>query len=259
MTRIRVALFDMAGTTVDDIVEKLGLEEPLPLVIAAYEDAFRIGGIEMPFDELNDCRGKNKLEVFKAKVAKYRGDLSPDEQEYLAQRLHDEQFVPALLENIPYIREMPGTSEAFSYLKDKGVFIATGTGFPKVVADAINEKMGWVEKGIVDYATCKESAGAGRPAPNMINECLVKAGLFSEIAAADLSKIHTDRYGYACVLKIGDTVTDIEEGLGVGATTIAVSSGTQSVEKLVNAGPLVVLPNVLALPQYLENHDYTFQ
>ena len=59
-------------------------------------------------------------------------------------------------------------------------------------------------------------------------------------------------------IKIGDTVKDVEEGLGVGATTIAVSSGTQSIEKLVNAGPRVVLPSLAALPHYLENHNFTF-
>lgn len=39
--RIKVALFDMAGTTVDDMIQKPGLEDRLPLVISAYQDAFR--------------------------------------------------------------------------------------------------------------------------------------------------------------------------------------------------------------------------
>jgi len=255
MNLIKVALFDMAGTTVDDIVHKTGLDSPIPLVISAYKDAFKQGKIEMPFDELNDCRGKNKLEVFQEKVSKYRQDLNQQEAKDLAQRLHDDHFVPALLENISYIKEMPGTSEVFKYLKNKGVFVATGTGFPKVVADAINEKLSWIDLGIVNYVTCKESAGAGRPAPNMINETLVKARLLPE--KIDLSKIHKG-FDYRQVLKIGDTVTDIKEGLGVGAISIAVSSGTQPVEKLVNAGPMVVLPSVVALPQYLENHHYNF-
>ena len=40
MTPIRVALIDMAGTSVDDMVLKPGANERLPLVIAAFEDAF---------------------------------------------------------------------------------------------------------------------------------------------------------------------------------------------------------------------------
>jgi len=64
MTNIKVALFDMAATTVDDMVQKPGSDTELPLVIAAYEDAFEQGAIVMPYDELNDCRGRDKIEVF---------------------------------------------------------------------------------------------------------------------------------------------------------------------------------------------------
>ena len=91
---IKVALFDMAATTVDDMVEKPGLEEKLPLVISAYDNAFRKANIKMLFDELNDCRGRDKIEVFKEKVTKYRTDLSLDKQEELAQHLHDKEFGP---------------------------------------------------------------------------------------------------------------------------------------------------------------------
>ena len=132
--------------------------------------------------------------------------------------------------------------------------MATGSGFPEVVADAINETLGWRGSGLVDYGTCGESAGGGRPKPNMINEVLVEAGLYDGPSRTDLSRKFDD-FDYSVVLKVGDTVKDVEEGLGVGATTIAVSSGTQSIGKLVNAGPRVVLPSLAALPQYLENHD----
>lgn len=259
MTPIRVALIDMAGTSVDDMVLKPGANERLPLVIAAFEDAFLQGGIKMPFDEINDCRGRDKLEVFREKVAKHRPDLASDPEavESLARKLHDDHFVPALLSNLEYVNEVPGTTEAFEYLKSKGVFVATGSGFPKVVTDAINEKLGWRGRGLVDYGTCGESAGGGRPKPNMINEVLVEAGFHDGPSRTDLSR-KIDSFNYSIVLKIGDTVKDVEEGLGVGATTIAVSSGTQSIEKLVNSGPRVVLPSLAALPHYLENNEFSF-
>jgi phosphoglycolate phosphatase-like HAD superfamily hydrolase len=252
---LEVALFDMAATTVDDMVQKPGSYERMPLVLAAYESAFRQGGVEMPYDELNLCRGRNKLEVFNEKVLKYRTDLSADEQRALSQSLHDDHFVPSLLENVPYIGEVKGSTEAFRYLHDRGVFVATGTGFPKIVADAINEQLGWVSAGVVDYATCKAVAGAGRPRPNMINDALVRAGLLPE--DTDKSSVVTG-FDYGTVLKVGDTVKDVEEGQSVNATNIAVSSGTQPIEKLVEAVPLVVLPSVEALPLYLENHGFQF-
>lgn len=275
--RIKVAYFDMAGTTVDDMLEKPGLKEKLPLIISAYKDAFKKGNIEISYDELNDCRGRDKIEVFQEKVYVYRRDLTSepetelqehlieisndkfsskwlsDEQENLAQYLHDRGFVPALLANIPYIKEMPKTTETFEYLKNRGVYIATGSGFPPEVTDAICEKLGWRKKGLVDYATCGMRAGGGRPAPNMINDILVAAGLLPKDIDVSIKQIGFD---YSIVLKVGDTVKDIEEGLGVGATTIAVSSGTQSIEKLVSAEPTVILPSVAAVPFYLESHGY---
>jgi phosphoglycolate phosphatase-like HAD superfamily hydrolase len=252
---LKVALFDMAATTVDDMVQKPGSSERMPLVLAAYESAFLQGGVEMPYDELNMCRGRNKLEVFNEKVAKYRANLSTDEQKRLAQSLHDDHFVPSLLENVPYIGEIKGTTEAFKYLHDRGVFVASGTGFPKVVADAINEQLGWVSAGVVDYATCKAVAGAGRPEPNMINDTLIRAGLLPE----DTNKSSVvSGFDYGTVLKVGDTVKDVEEGQSVNATNIAVSSGTQPIEKLVAASPLIVLPSVEVLPLYLENHGFQF-
>jgi phosphoglycolate phosphatase-like HAD superfamily hydrolase len=277
IAKIKVAYFDIAGTTVDDTVEKPGYEGKLPLIISAYNDAFKKGDIEMPFDELNDCRGRDKIEVFGEKVYMHRRDLTSQtdkefqehllgindgkfspkwlssKQKELAQYLHDKEFVPALLNNIHFIREMPGTTETFDYLKNRGVFIATGSGFPPEVTDAINEKLGWREKGLVDYATCGAKAGGGRPKPNMINDILVAAGLLP--SGIDLS-IKQLGFDYSILLKVGDTVKDIEEGRNVGAVTIAVSSGTQSVEKLMSPQPTAVLPNVATIPQYLENHGY---
>jgi len=253
MTKIKVALFDMAATTVDDMVKKSGLEQPLPLVIAAYQDAFKAGKVEMPYDELNMCRGRDKLEVFREKVAKYRTDLDAAGIEHLANKLHDDEFVPALLSNVGYMKEMKGTSECFEYLKDNKVFVATGSGFPKVVVDAINKELEWKEKGLVDFGTCGQTAGKGRPHPNMINETLFEARYFNKITnGTDLSEIQD--FDYSVVLKVGDTVKDIQEGNSVGATTIAVSSGTQPVDKLVEANPLVVLPSIEAVAHYLQRH-----
>ncbi len=251
--RIQVALFDMAATTVDDNIEKPGLEGKLPLVLAAYGSAFVKAGIQMSFEELNACRGRDKLEVFEEKVAKYRTDLNPDRQKALAKNLHDKEFVPALLDNVPYVKEMAGTTDVFRYLKDNGIYVATGSGFPQVVTDAINDKLGWKANGLVDYGTCGTAAGGGRPKPNMINATLIAAGLLS--ATTDKSKKQPG-FDYKIVLKVGDTIEDTREGQGVGATTVAVSSGTQTIDTLVKANPIVVLPSVAALPQYLQNHGY---
>ena len=65
-----------------------------------------------------------------------------------------------------------------------------------------------------------------------------------------------DSFDYSVVLKVGDTVEDIREGQKVGATTIAVVSGTQTLETLLKENPLAVLPSIAAVPSYLRDHGY---
>jgi len=50
------------------------------------------------------------------------------------------------------------------------------------------------------------------------------------------------------VLKVGDTVSDIEEGRNAGTWTAAVVTGTQSEERLRAASPDFILPSVADIP-----------
>jgi len=212
----------------------------------------------MSYDELNACRGRDKMEVFLEKIGTYRTDLAEESVRIVAQQAHDEVFVTKLLANLGYISEIEGTTNTFRFLKEHGVYVATGTGFPKVVADGINNALGWVREGIVDYATCKEIAGAGRPHPNMINDALRQAGILE--AGADKGAIHA--IDYSQMIKAGDTKKDVEEGLKVGATVIAVQTGTQDIEGIVadefQGRGVIVLPSVADIPEYLLQHGFTF-
>jgi phosphoglycolate phosphatase-like HAD superfamily hydrolase len=63
-------------------------------------------------------------------------------------------------------------------------------------------------------------------------------------------------FAYQQVLKVGDTIQDVAEGLQVGAVTVAVASGTQTADLLTQAGAAAVLPSVAALPDYLLAEGY---
>ena len=63
-------------------------------------------------------------------------------------------------------------------------------------------------------------------------------------------------FDYKVVLKVGDTVEDIHEGQIAGATTVAVVSGTQTLETLLKENPTVILPSIAVVPLYLQNHGY---
>jgi phosphoglycolate phosphatase-like HAD superfamily hydrolase len=87
----------------------------------------------------------------------------------------------------------------------------------------------------------------------MINRALQAAGLLPPQSPVDRA---VPDFAYRHVLKVGDTVQDVAEGVQVGALTIAVASGTQSADMLAQAGALAVLSSVADLPDYLLANGY---
>jgi phosphonatase-like hydrolase len=237
---ITVAMFDMAATTVDDTIAGR------PLVLQSFAESFASVQVTVPWEVLNAQRGRDKLEVFRTLLAQY-GALDATALERSAHALL-QHFTARLLENVERLQEMSGATKAFRFLKQHGVFVALGSGFPLAVTQAIAAHLGWATSGLVDYVTCGEAAGAGRPQPHMINRALQAAGLVASHGPVDRT---VPGFDYRQVLKVGDTLQDIAEGLQVGALTIAVASGTQSAQTLSQAGPAAVLPSVAALPDYL--------
>ncbi|MGE3540725.1 MAG: HAD family hydrolase [Candidatus Tectimicrobiota bacterium] len=242
---ITLALFDMAATTVDDTIAGR------PLVLQSFADSFAAAGVSVPWELLNAQRGKDKFEVFHTLLASH-GGLQGAQLQHITRTLLA-HFTAQLLANVPYLREMPGATAAFRFLKQQGVFIALGSGFPLEVTRAITRHLGWSAHGLVDYVTCGEAAGAGRPQPHMLHCALQAAGLLAREHPVEHLASHFD---YSQVLKVGDTVQDVAEGLHVGAVTIAVASGTQTAATLQQAGPLAVLDSVAQLPAYLMTHGY---
>ena len=242
---LRLAMFDMAATTVDDTIDGR------PLVLQSFADSFATVHLSVPWEVLNAQRGKDKQQVFQTLLARY-GDLCGTALAQATQALLQD-FTARLLRNVERLHEMPGASAAFAMLKARGVFVALGSGFPLDVTQAIADHLGWFDAGLVDYVTCGEAAGGGRPQPHMINRALQAANLL----APDYP-VHrvVPNFDYRQVLKVGDTLQDIAEGQGVGALTIAVASGTQSAEMLAQAGPAAVLPSVANLPDYLLDSGY---
>jgi phosphoglycolate phosphatase len=242
---ITLALFDMAATTVDDMIDGR------PLVLQSFADSFNVVHVTIPEDVLNAQRGKDKMEVFRTLLTSH-GRVQGDALEQTAQRLL-EHFTAQLLRNVKRLHEMPGATTAFRFLKQRGVFIALGSGFPLDVTQAIAHHFGWTRSGLVDYVTCGEAAGAGRPQPHMLHRALQAAGLLPP--GSPIDRVLPD-FAYSQVLKVGDTVQDVAEGRNVGALTVAVASGTQTAKTLEEAGPAAVLPSVAELPDWLVTHGY---
>ena len=215
--RLKLVVFDMAGTTVDDRIDGV------PLVLRSYDDAFRSRGVEVPMAVLNEQRGRDKRTVIR--------ELGGEDAEEIYSR-----FNAALLANADRVREVRGASEAFRFLRCHGVRVALNTGFPREVAEGIIDHLGWEREGLIDAWSCSEDVGRSRPDPAMIHALMGSLGVGDP----------------ATVMKVDDTATGIEEGLSAGVFTLGVLTGTQTKERLLQARPHAIIESVRRLPDYLK-------
>jgi len=216
---IRLAMFDMAGTTVNDIVDGL------PLVVGATQRAFARHGVDLDPHLVHAQRGKEKREMIGALLQETGQPSSLLEPVYAS-------FLSELERGLLAVREMPGTEATFRFLRQRGIQIAVGSGFPPDVTARIVAHLGWRARGLIDYATTAEEAGGGRPAPNMIHAAMAALG------------VDDPRH----VLKIGDTMMDVLEGKNAGAWTVAVLTGSQTRDQLASVSPDEILPSVADIP-----------
>jgi len=219
--KLSLVVFDMSGTTVDDVVDGL------PLVLKCYDDAFREHGIAIPFNVLNDQRGRDKRAV----INEFGGSKAP--------AIYD-SFVDSLLKYVVRIREIEGVGKVFSELHSNNVLVAAGSGFPSDVSKAIVDKLGWEKDGLLDYWTCSEAVGKSRPDPIMIHSIMKHLNVKDPLS----------------VIKVDDTVVGIEEGIRAGVITLGVLTGTQSREKLQKSNPVHILDSVRDLLPYLRLNCY---
>jgi phosphonoacetaldehyde hydrolase len=214
---VELAVLDMAGTTVEDRIDGV------PLVLKSYSDAFNHFGINVPMEVLNEQRGRDKYTVI--------SELGGDQADEIYAHFHKN-----LLENINKINEIHGTSKTLKKLKDNGINIVSSTGFPIDVARSIVSHLEWLEKDLIDDWICSEMVGESRPNPAMITWSMKQFNIL------DPSK----------VIKVDDTAKGIEEGLNAKVHTIAVLTGTQSIQRLSDANPNTIIKSIDDLPDYLE-------
>jgi len=204
---VELVIFDWAGTTVD-----YGCFAP----VQAFIDAFNEKGLEVTLDEVREPMGALKrthiermLEmpnINKQFVAKY--DRQPNEKdvdEMLA------KFTAKLNEGLVASAKLkPFVLDAVKYLRDNNIKIGSTTGYTKAMLDVVAEEA--AKEGYTPdcRVTPDDVGGTGRPSPLMVEKILKDFGI-------------TDPKN---VIKIGDTVSDIEEGLNAGVYSVGVIEGS---------------------------------
>ena len=202
--KLRAVIFDWAGTMLDH-----GSRAP----VAALRDAFATAGVPVTVAEARISMGIAKKDHIRSIVelprvarewARVHGN-APGEQDVGA--LYAD-FLPKQLERLGgYSRAIDGIAATLEELRSRGVKIGSTTGYTRPMLEFLVERareQGWEP----DCAVCPEDVpGGGRPAPWM---CYWNA------IQLQVSPIWE-------TIKIGDTPSDIEEGLNAGMWTIGVS------------------------------------
>jgi phosphonoacetaldehyde hydrolase len=199
---IRLVVFDWAGTTVD-----FGSRAPA----AAFTQVFADVGIEVTDQQARAPMGLNKREHLKSML----GD-PPVAQKW--QSVHGrpwaetdvdamyEAFIPIQLRAIQeHAQLVPGLLTVVEQLRSTGIRIGGTTGYFRAAADAVAaqaEQNGFRP----DANVCADDVPTGRPAPWMIYRVMEQLNVFPP----------------SSVLKVGDTIADVEAGLSAGCWSIGV-------------------------------------
>lgn len=195
---VELVTFDIAGTTVRDD----------GLVMRAFRRVADEHQLARDDQWMKARMGVDKRQVFREALvlAGRNGERALE----LAHRF-DECIASELWERPP--RALPGAELCIRELTDLRVRIAFTTGFSTNVAEMILDRMGWGH--FVRVAS--DQVSHGRPAPDLIRECMRRSGV------TDVARVA------AC----GDTPSDLGAGTNAGCRfVVGVGHGTHSLAEL---------------------------
>jgi phosphoglycolate phosphatase len=217
---IRLAVLDMAGTTVRDggVVERSFVE-------ALGEMGFDPDGTELAahLDYVRATMGQSKITVFRSV---FDGD---EERAHEANRRFETAFDRAVSRG--EIEPLPGSEIALEALRARGVRICLTTGFSSATREVLLDVLGW--RDLIDLALSPGGGLRGRPYPDMILSALLQLEVdaVQEIAVA------------------GDTTSDLEAGTAAGASIVAgVLTGAHDRAQLATAPHTHILESIADLP-----------
>lgn len=205
MRKIECVIMDWAGTSVD-----YGCFAP----VAAFVESFRQMGVTVTPAETRAHMGLTKIEEVRALFAidrvadefrqKYGRTPGHADVEECYRRFQEVLF--GTLED--YTDPIPEVVEVIGSLRAKGIKIGSTTGYTQSMMDVVvpaAERKGYR----VDTCVTSDGLPGGRPKPYMIYQNVCRLDVPSRFS----------------VLKYGDTIADIREGVNAGVWSVGVVMG----------------------------------
>lgn len=201
--RVAAVIFDWAGTTVD-----FGSLAP----VRTLERVFGEAGVPVTEDEARQDMGIAKRDHIAALLARPR--VRTEWERVHSREFTDndidllyERFIPFQFECLKqYSTVIAGVPDVVGELRANGIKIGSTTGYTRAMLDLLAgeaARQGYTP----DCSFSPEDAGCGRPHPFMIYAAAVKMQV----------------YPLGAVIKVGDTASDIKEGLNAGVWSVGVA------------------------------------
>ncbi len=225
MKDIKLAVFDMAGTTVNEN----------NVVYKTVQKALDHAGIEVDLDTVLEFgAGKEKFKAI-VDIMNHSSDVTDIEakaqeiftvfKDMLKQAYED-------LEVAPY----NGVEELFHSLRSNNIKVVLNTGYDAKTAQGLVDKLGWEVGNQIDGLITANDVVNGRPSSEMIDKAMA---LFDITDASQ-------------VLKAGDSIIDIEEGKNANCgITVGVLTGAHTQEQIERANPTMILDSLQDLKEVL--------
>ena len=242
MNKIKGLIMDWAGTAVD-----YGCFAP----VAAFVDCFKAIGAPVTVGETRAHMGMTKIEEIRALVAighvredfkaKYGRDYGEQDVQECYMRFQASLF--AILEE--YSMPIPGVVSTVADLKAAGIKVGSTTGYTDKMMDIVipaAARHGYR----TDCCVTSDGLPGGRPKPYMIYQNMCRLDIPSPRQ----------------VVKVGDTIADIKEGVNAGTWSVGIIMGSNELaltEDEVNEMPADRLKSMMKdmrMRMYAAGADY---
>lgn len=202
-TMIQLAIFDMAGTTIDERDE----------VYRILREAAEREGAIFSDETFQHYMGTEKHWAIGKLLAE--GGIEPTEEIHeRAWQWFREELNRSYTAQPP--RPLDGIEELFGKLHERGIKVGLTTGFSREIVDLILNSMGWGAE-LIDASAAGDEVPAGRPEPFLIQEVMKKL----------------DVNDTAAVISSGDTRADVVSAQRAGVTSVGVLTGHLTEEDFV--------------------------
>jgi len=232
MSQIKLAVFDMAGTTIHD-------EDN---VAKAFQSALNDHGYpSVTLQEANEKMGYSKPQAIRELLEIHEPDTAKITDQ-LIDKIHTD-FVAGMLNYYatdPGIRAVEDAEMVFDALHAMGIKVGLDTGFSRDITDIILKRVGWDKGNYIDASAASDEVVQGRPFPFMIQKIMAELGINDPQQ----------------VIKIGDTEVDINEGHNAGCLmSIGVTSGVFTAEELLPHRPTYLVESLTELLDWIKAYQ----